>query len=122
MLKIIKDCELKNNNQKKSNMQTHFWRFLIDFFLNTTTFVYIILLINKKVPFCSNHIKDIVYIILCLLNEIYFTINEESFKEMKRILTCKKIDKNTNNEDSENKTKLVTKTETEIEENEDNEN
>ena len=119
ILKVIKDCEFKNNYQKKINMKRHFWRFFFDSFLIVITFIYVILLINKKLPFGSNHVKDIVYIILCLINELYFTLNAEFYKEMIRIITCNKIDKYKNTEDCENKKKLNPKDEQE--ENEENE-
>lgn len=120
ILRILKDCEIKNNPQKKKNYKIHFWRFLFNFFLNIITFVYIILLINKKVPFGTNHVKDILYITLCLINELFFTLHEEFYKEMMRILTCNKVDKYKKNEDSQNKVKLKEE-QSEDEENEENE-
>ena len=108
--RIIKDCELKNNDQKKKNLKSHFWRFIIAFFLNAITYVYIILLINKKVSFGAHQVKDIIYIILCLINELFFTIHEETYREMMRILTCNKIDKYKSNGDSQKKEKLKEET------------
>ena len=104
--RIMKDSELNNNAQKRKNMKRHFWRFIICFFLNIITYVYIILLINKKVSFGAHQVKDILYVILCLINEIFFSIHEETYKEMMRILTCNKNDKYKNSEDTSDKDKL----------------
>lgn len=116
---VIKDCEQKNNMEKKRKMKKHFWRFLFDLFLNFITFGFVILLINKLINFEDKNIKDIMYIIICLINELFFTINGESFKTIMRILTCNKIEKYKNNQ-SKNLLNPNQNNEEEEQENEDN--
>lgn len=89
----IMDCELKNNMEKKGNLKRHFWRFLIDLLINFITFGFVFALINKWAQFKDKHVKDIIYIIICLINELFFTINEESFNIIMRVLTCNKVEK-----------------------------
>ena len=92
--RIVKNCELNNNQVNKNKMKSHFWRFLFDLFLNIITFGIVILIINKKLEFINKkYIKDAIYIIICFACELFFTINGESFKEIMRIITCNKVDK-----------------------------
>ena len=91
--KMIKNCD---NQLKKEKMKKHFCRFIFDFFLNIITFIFLILLINKYLSFTGDgkkYIKDAIYIILCFICELFFTINGESYKEIMRTITCNKIEK-----------------------------
>ena len=98
MINIIK---LKNkieqeSPERSSNIRYHICRFCFDIIINIILFVYILLIINKVFSSSSNndssasYVKDLVYILLCLIIEVFFTVNKEFFKESKRILTCKK--------------------------------
>ena len=97
--KYIKDCEMKNNQVNKTKLKRHFWRFISDLFLNIITFGFLLVLINKILNFENEkkYIKDIIYIILCFICELFFTINGESYKEIMRIITCNKVEKYKNN-------------------------
>ena len=99
IFKNIKDCELKHNEVNKKKLKKHFWRFIIDLFLNIITFGFILAIINKKLNFQNEkkYIKDAIYIILCFFCELFFTINDESYREMLRIITCNKVEKYKNN-------------------------
>lgn len=94
---LIKIYQLKKENDKnnikdrKNSFNHHLIRFIFDFFINFITFIYVILLILKLLPFDS-FVKDLIYIILSLIVELYFTVNTELLKEIKRIITCSKID------------------------------
>ena len=45
--------------------------------------------------------KEIIYEILLLIMEIFYTMNKELFKEIKRIFCCKKEDNESQIEDRE---------------------
>ena len=92
MVNIIK---LKNtleseSSGRSSNIGYHLCRFSFDIIINIALFIYIFLIINKTLSWGSIA-KDIIYIILCLIIEVFFTVNKEFIKETKRILTCQKI-------------------------------
>jgi hypothetical protein len=89
-IKRDKQNEDEYENERKS-LNVHFIRFISNFIINFVTFLYVILLINKKLPF-DNFVKDLIYILLSLLVELFFTINSELIKEVKRIITCKKVE------------------------------
>jgi len=113
MVNIIK---LKNtleseSSGRSSNIGYHLCRFSFDIIINIALFIYIFLIINKTLSWGSIA-KDIIYIILCLIIEVFFTVNKEFIKETKRILTCQKINTEDNpiatedNEDSNNYKKM----------------
>ena len=87
-IKKEKRNEEEYENEKKS-LKFHFLRFIISFFINLFTFAYVILLINKALPF-DNFAKDLIYIVLCFVVELFFTINLELIKEVKRIIMCQR--------------------------------
>ena len=71
-------------------------RFIIDLLINIIVFGYILLLINKMVFFIDKehkYMKDVIYISLCLIVELFFTLNSELSKELMRLLTCNKVEK-----------------------------
>lgn len=72
------------------NINYHFYRFIADLIISSVTFTYVILLILKILPF-DNYVKDLLFIILSLVVELFFTVNLELLKEIKRIITCSKV-------------------------------
>ncbi len=101
---------------RDSSITFHEIRFIFGFLINLITFIYVILLILKLMPF-NSFAKDIIYILLCLLVELFFTVNSQLIKEIKRIITCTNIDnieddfhglndsnfdENTDNDDNDN--------------------
>ena len=99
---ITKMCKLsrafKENEDKRKNKSIlmHIWRFIFDLIINIITFGYILLIINKGLSFIDNKNKgyiDLIYIILCLITELFFTINSELYREFMRLLTCNKVEK-----------------------------
>ena len=101
---IVNIIQLKNkfnpneSPEKISSIKFHIFRFCFDICINILLFVYILLIINKALPFDS-FVKDLIYILLCLIIEMFFTINSESIKETKRILTCQKVNNETEKEE-----------------------
>lgn len=90
ILKLMKEYDGPDNISRKQNLKHHLYRFIIDLFLNAITFGYVLILINKLL---STSMKDYIYIILCLFNELFLTINNELYREIMRTLTCNKVEK-----------------------------
>ena len=88
-IKAEKENEEEGENSLES-IKRHLCRFIWDFIVTIITFGYVILLINKLLTFFDHFGKDLVYILLSLLVELFFTINSELIKEVIRILTCRK--------------------------------
>jgi hypothetical protein len=101
---LVNIIQLKNkydpneSPDKISSIKFHIFRFCFDICINIILFIYILLLINKKLPF-NSFVKDLIYILLCLIIEMFFTINSEFIKETKRIMTCEKFNNETEKED-----------------------
>ena len=83
--------------ERTSNIGYHICRFSFDIIINIVLFIHILLIINKAIDSDGAYVKDLIYILLCLVIEVFFTVNREFIKETKRILTCQKI----NNRDEE---------------------
>lgn len=116
--RLSKNYSKAKDSEKKSLSRKYVFRFIIDLIINIITFGYILLLINKKLSIFDNHkyIKDIIYVVLCLIIELFFTINSELFREIMRFLTCNKVEKYKR----ENRTEEEAISETEEVESEDN--
>ena len=91
LVKIKKEVDVFK--RKADSIAYHTCRFSFNLAFNILIFLYVILLINKKLTWITaDWAKDFVYIILSFIGEIFFTINYEVWKETKRILTCKKVE------------------------------
>lgn len=97
---------------KRSN--TFIRRFVFNLIINIFAFLYIFLLINKAFP--RGDYKDLIYILICLIVELFFTFNEYLFKAFIRMITCNKYYKE--NESMLTKTEEENKTEDNNEEDE----
>lgn len=97
---IILKIESKDHQGIGNSVLYHLARFIFSFFINLITFVYVILLINKLMPF-DNFVKDLIYILLCLIVELFFTVNSELIREIKKIITCQKINEDDNQNENE---------------------
>lgn len=74
--------------EEKKSLNYHFIRFIINLIVNCFTFAYVLILINKILPF-DNFVKDLLFIVFCLIVELFFVMsNTELMKEIKRIITC----------------------------------
>jgi hypothetical protein len=90
LVKIKKEVAVFN--RKADSITYHTCRFSFNLVFNVLIFLYVDLLINKKLTWMINWLKDFIYIFLSFVGEIFFTINSEVWKEAKRILTCKKLE------------------------------
>ena len=100
-LKKQYEFEKKEEQLKKS---THFLtRYLLDLLINIIAFTYIFLSVNKV--FARGSYKDILYIVICLSVELFFTLNSTLYKAFVRLITCNKYYKESNNESNQDKDK-----------------
>ena len=91
LVKIKKEVAVFN--RKADSITYHTCRFTFNLVFIVIMFLYVDLLINKKLTWIpGNWGKDLIYIILSFIGEIFFTINSEVWKETKRILTCKQAE------------------------------
>ena len=90
LVKIKKEVAVFN--RKADSITYHTCRFSFNLVFNVLIFLYVDLLINKKLTWMIDWLKDFIYIFLSFVGEIFFTINSEVWKESKRILTCKKLE------------------------------
>ena len=76
-------------NEKHFKRSSHFLhRYTLDLIINIVAFTYTILVINKAFP--RGSYKDFIYISVCLIVELFFTINESLYKAFIRLITCGK--------------------------------
>ena len=94
MIKLIKEYRDNGYSEKEKSCKNHLIRLIIDLIINLIIFGYILLLINKWIP--SGAYKDFVYILLCLVAELFYTINKQLLKAFINIITCKKEENNRN--------------------------
>ena len=109
LVKIKKEVAVFN--RKADSITYHTCRFSFNLVFNVLIFLYVDLLINKKLTWMGTGIfKDFLYIFLSFVGEIFFTINSEVWKETKRILTCKQaeIDVDDSGEFYDSKSKEMT--------------
>jgi hypothetical protein len=87
LIKIKKEVAVFNRKADSITYQT--CRFSFTLVFNILIYLYVDLLINKKLTWMTDWTKDLYYILLSFIGEIFFTINAEVWKEAKRIITCK---------------------------------
>ena len=74
----------------------------ISLVINLITFIYVLFLINRILPF-DGYIKDFIYVLLCLIANLFMVINKEVWNYIKKVFHC---DKNDNNEISNKEVNL----------------
>ena len=75
---------------------------MISLVINLITFLYVLFLINRILPF-DGYVKDFIYISLCLIANLFMIINKEVYNYIKKIFHCENNDINeNNNDDNEN--------------------
>ena len=93
---LINLVKIKNEvavyNRKAESISYHTCRFSFNLVFIILMYLYVDLIINKKLTWMINWLKDFIYIFLSFVGEVFFTINSEVWKETKRILTCKKAE------------------------------
>ena len=89
---IIKLTKLKNKFRDENNViqqkksQDFLYRFILDLLINIFAFTYIFLVINKVFP--RGTYKDIIYIIICIIVEIFFSFNRLLYQALIRMISC----------------------------------
>ena len=63
-------------------------RFALDLIINIIAFSYILMVIVKLFP--SGSYKDLIFTLICLVVELFFTLNKSLFHAFIRVLTCNK--------------------------------
>ena len=108
LVKIKKEVAVYN--RKAESISYHTCRFSFNLVFIILMYLYVDLIINKKLTWMINWLKDFIYIFLSFVGEVFFTINSEVWKETKRILTCKKaeIDVDDSGEFYDSKSKEMT--------------
>ena len=101
---ILTLCKSKNQNmenkKKSEDIKRHLSRFISEIFFVTFIFLIVIFTVNKIfMDDIEKEFKEIMYEILLLIMEIFYTMNKEIFKEVKRIFCCKKEDNDANQEE-----------------------
>ena len=92
-----KEFQLNGNSRKVKRSLSFLKRFILALIINIIAFTYIILLIIKVFP--KGSYKDICYMIVCLIVEIFFTINKHLYRAFMRLITCNKVEKYKDNID-----------------------
>ena len=69
--------------------------------INLITFVYVLFLINRILPF-DGYVKDFIYISLCLIVNFFMIINKEVCNYIKKVFHCENNDINENKDDDGN--------------------
>ena len=92
---ILTLCKSKNQNmenkKKSEDIKRHLSRFISEIFFVTFIFLIVIFTVNKIfMDDIEKEFKEIMYEILLLIMEIFYTMNKEILKEVKRIFCCKK--------------------------------
>ena len=108
LVKIKKEVAVYN--RKAESISYHTCRFSFNLVFIILMYLYVDLIINKKLTWMINWLKDFIYIFLSFVGEVFFTINSEVWKETKRILTCKQaeIDVDDSGEFYDSKSKEMT--------------
>ena len=104
-LKKERQNDIENDRTNEEVIKFHFLRFTASFFINLFTFGYVIALINKVFNM-ETFIKDLIYILLCLIAEIFFTINNELIKEVKKMITCSNDEEEIDENDAQRNTEI----------------
>ena len=80
-------------------------RLAISLAINLITYIYVIFLINRILPF-EGFVKDFIYILLCLIANIFMIFNEDLIDYSKKVILCDKNDikeiENDNDNDNDN--------------------
>ena len=103
---IITLCQNKkkesNNKNRLASIRLHLVRFFSEIIFVTLIFLIVIFTVNKIfTEDKAKDIKEITYEILLLIMELFYTMNREIFKEIKRIILCQKDNNKTIEENDE---------------------
>jgi hypothetical protein len=89
LVRNIKELYLTNNRSRAHLV--HFYRMILSLYLSSFFFLVSILIINDSLFLDDNYI-DLSYIIICLVMDLFYTLNQTVVKESKNLCFCKKND------------------------------
>ena len=109
LCKLSKKYSLEGKMLQFQKSSEYLNRFVIDLIINILAFSYILMVINKLFP--RGSYKDLIFTLICLVVELFFTVNKSLFHAFIRVLTCNKYykiiedeldpDNNENNNDND---------------------
>ena len=88
MITLIKESIDNSNLVKELSSRKHLRRLIIDLIINIIAFIFIVLLINKLIP--EGEYLDMLFVLLCLMVELFFTMNEQFYSVIIKIFKCQK--------------------------------
>jgi hypothetical protein len=88
LLRNIKELYLTNNKDNLSAYLVHFYRIGFSLFLSSIAFLVTLLIINDSL-FVGDDSIDMCYIFICLIVDLFYTLNSTVFKETKKLICCK---------------------------------
>ena len=109
---IVTLCENRkkesNNKNRLASIRFHLIRFISEILFVSLIFLIVIFTVNKIFTEDSaKDVKEITYEILLLIMELFYTMNKEIFKEIKRIFLCQKINDPNKIEETEEKNETL---------------
>lgn len=91
-----------NNKQRNASINLHLTRFILEIIFVTLIFLIVIFSVNKVFAGSLKDAKDIIYEILLLIMEVFYTINKETIKVAKKLICCQTINDWKEIEENEN--------------------
>jgi hypothetical protein len=91
---LTKIKEMKRENKEMVIKKVYSYDlkiFILGLILNIIIFIYVFLLIIKKLPF-DNFAKDIIYVLLSFFIDLYIIVNEELIDYLRKFFGCEKKD------------------------------
>ena len=98
---LTKIKEMKRENREMVIKEVYSYDlkiFILGLILNIIIFIYVFLLIIKKMPF-DNFAKDIIYVLLSFCIDLYIIVNEELIDYLRKFFGCEKKDEANNAND-----------------------
>ena len=98
---LTKIKEMKRENREMVIKEVYSYDlkiFILGLILNIIIFIYVFLLIIKKLPF-DNFAKDIIYVLLSFFIDLYIIVNEELIDYLRKFFGCEKKDEANNAND-----------------------
>ena len=97
------------NKRRNKDIKRHLIRFILEIVFVTLIFLIVIFTVNKIfMTEGAKEAKEIIYEILLLIMELFYTMNGEIIKELKKTFCCKKEDNESQFEDDEEKSVTTT--------------
>ena len=88
LCKLSKQYSMEGKMLQFKKSTNYLNRFVLDLIINIIAFTYILMVINKLFP--RGSYKDLIFTLICLVVELFFTLNKSLFHAFIRVLTCNK--------------------------------